>query len=76
MKTLSLYAQGQAGLADKEAEQRLTEVTNIVALGFKMPPNMAISLIQILSKLVVDTIPVEKDFLIIKAIDLLQKVTL
>ena len=76
VKTLSLFAQGQSGLADKEAEQRLTEVTNIVALGFKMPSNMAISLVQILSILVVDTIPIEKDFLLVKALDLLLKVTL
>lgn len=75
VKTLSLFAQGQSGLADKEAEQRLTEVTNIVALGFKMPSNMAISLVQILSILVVDKIPIEKDFLLVKALDLLQKVT-
>jgi len=41
-----------------------------------MPPNMAISLVQILSKLVVEKISIEKDFLLVKAIDLLQKVTL
>jgi hypothetical protein len=41
-----------------------------------MPPNMAISLIQILTKLVVDTIAIEKDFLLKKVLELLQKVTL
>ena len=35
---------------------------------------MAVSLIQILSKLVVDTISIEKDFLLKKVLDLLQKV--
>jgi len=39
-----------------------------------MPQNMAVSLIQILSKLVVDTISIEKDFLLKKVLDLLQKV--
>jgi hypothetical protein len=37
---------------------------------------MAISLIQILTKLVVDTIAIEKDFLLKKVLELLQKVTL
>ena len=44
-------------------EKRLAEINNIVLLGFKMPTNMAISMFQILVKLVVNIIVVEKDFL-------------
>ena len=37
VKQLSLLAQGQTVLPDKETEKKLTEVANIVSLGFKMP---------------------------------------
>lgn len=69
-----MLAQGQITLPDKEVEQKLTEVTNIVSLGFKMPPNMAISLIKILVDLLVLVLPIEKDFLLQKSLDLFNKV--
>lgn len=39
-----------------------------------MPPNMAISLIKILVDLLVLVLPIEKDFLLQKSLDLFNKV--
>ena len=44
VKDLKSVAQGDLRLSDKELEQKLEIVTNVMALGFAMPPNMALSM--------------------------------
>ena len=48
VKDLKSVAQGELLLSDKELEQKLEIITNVMALGFAMPPNMALSMHQIL----------------------------
>ena len=44
VKDLKSVAQGELRLSDKELEQKLEIITNVMALGFAMPPNMALSM--------------------------------
>ena len=75
VKQLQLCAQGQQKLSDKDLEARLQEVRNVVQLGFQMPANMAISLMQILARLCVE-VDISKDFLHAEILALLTKVAL
>ena len=48
VKDLSKVASGESTLADKELEQKVDIVTQVMSLGFSMPKNMALSMHQIL----------------------------
>lgn len=49
-------------------------VGNVVALGFQMPVNMALSLTQILVKLLTEVVEPSKDFLVGVVLDLLKDI--
>lgn len=74
VKTLSACAQGATTLTDKELESTLREVNDVVVLGFSMPANMAVSLFQILTKLLISTVKIEKDFVLLSILGLMSKV--
>ena len=75
VKDLSSVAKGESSLADKEFEQKLDVITQVMSLGFTMPANMGLSMHQILVQvLVAERIDFSKDFLISKVLDLITKV--
>jgi len=77
VKSLQQLAQhgSQIQMKDKEIEEKLDVVRNVAALGFAMPSNMAISLLQIISQLLSSQkIPPSKDFLVFKALALLAEI--
>lgn len=47
----------------------------MVQLGFAMPANMAQSLLQILTKLIISVVPIEKDFILLKILTLIIQVS-
>ena len=77
VKTLSAVAKGDQKLQDKEFEQKLQVIDQVMSLGFTMPVNMALSMHQILVQLLVlERIDISKDFLINKVLHLINKVLL
>ena len=44
VKDLKAVAQGELHLSDKAIEEKLDVITNVMALGFTMPTNMALSM--------------------------------
>ena len=48
VKDLSNVAKGELNMKDKELEQKLDIVNQVMSLGFAMPANMALSMHQIL----------------------------
>ena len=44
VKDLKAVAQGELQLSDKALEEKLDVITRVMALGFAMPPNMALSM--------------------------------
>ena len=69
VKDLNEYAKsGKAG-PDKEIEQKLDVISQVMNLGFSMPPNMALSMHQILVQLLShEIVDIKKDFIIEKII--------
>ena len=61
-------------MADKEIEYKVKEVMTVVELGFRMPENMTISLMQISTSLLTKVVDVSKDFLHLQVLDLLTMV--
>lgn len=75
VKDLSLVAKGDSRLQDKELEQKLEVINQVMSLGFTMPANMALSMHSILVQLLVaERIDVAKDFLVTKTLQLINKV--
>ena len=75
VKDLSSVAKGDSKLSDKELEQRLDIVTQVMSLGFTMPTNMALSMYQILVQLLLaERIEASKDFIINKVLQLVSKI--
>ena len=75
VKELANVAKGEQTLKDKELEQKLDIVNQVMSLGFSMPPNMALSMHQILVQLLItERIDLTKDFLITKVLGLISKV--
>ena len=80
VKDLKSFAEGELHLPDKEIEQKLEVVSNVMALGFSMPVNMSLSMHQILVQLLLGGAEkshvdfIAKDFLITKILDLSTKV--
>ena len=74
VKDLQGAASQQINLQDKQLEQKCQVVGNVVALGFQMPVNMALSLTQVLCKLLTEVIEPSKDFLVSVVLDLLKDI--
>ena len=80
VKDLKAFAEGELHLPDKEIEQKLEVISNVMALGFTMPVNMSLSMHQILVQLLLGGADkthidfIAKDFLITKILDLSTKV--
>ena len=75
VKDLSNVAKGELNMKDKELEQKLDIVNQVMSLGFAMPANMALSMHQILVQLLItEKIDVAKDFLVTKVLQLISKV--
>ena len=80
VKDLKAVAQGELRLSDKAIEEKLDVITSVMALGFTMPANMALSMHQILVQLLLggESRSVEeiiaKDFLVKRIVALITKV--
>ena len=53
VKDLSSVAKGELKMKDKQLEQKLDTVNQVMSLGFSMPSNMALSMHQILVQLLI-----------------------
>jgi hypothetical protein len=75
VKELTVFIQGEGPvLSDKQIEEKIEVIHNIVSLGFSIPQNMALAIIHVLVELVTDKLPFEKDFILGKALTLLKDV--
>ena len=61
---------------DKQIEEKIGVIHNIAALGFSIPANMAMAIIHVMVELITDKLPLEKDFLLTKALVLLKSIYL
>lgn len=75
VKDLNEYAKSGKSGPDKEVEQKLDIISQVMNLGFSMPANMALSMHQILVQLLTNEIvDIKKDFIIEKIVVLIGKV--
>jgi hypothetical protein len=63
-------------LSDKELQEKLQVIGNVVSLGFQIPTNLALSLTQIIVKMLMEIVDVKKDFLVKDLLELLIAVVL
>ena len=59
-------------MSDKEIEEKIKVVHDIVSLGFSIPQNMAIAIMSVLVELITDKLKLEKDFVISNALKLIK----
>ena len=75
VKELTIYVKGDGPqLTDKDIEEKVQVIHNIVSLGFSIPQTMALAILHVLVELVTDKLPLEKDFVIAKALRLIRDV--
>jgi hypothetical protein len=74
VKELTLFVNNEGPpLTDKQIEEKLEVVHNIVSLGFSIPLNMALAVVNMLVQLVTDKLALEKDFILMNALKLLTE---
>ena len=59
-------------LSDKDFEQKLMVMKEILEFKFKIPPNIYQSIFHAMSSLLVSKVDVSKDFLVMKILDVIE----
>ena len=59
-------------MSDKMIEEKIKVIHDIVSLGFSIPQNMAIAILQVLVELMTEKLVLEKDFIILNGLKLIK----
>jgi hypothetical protein len=58
VKELTVYVKEDGStLSDKQIEEKVEVIHNIVSLGFSIPKNMALAILHVLIELITDKLP-------------------
>jgi hypothetical protein len=73
VKELTMYVKGETEtMSDKVIEEKIKVIHDIVSLGFSIPQNMAIAILQVLVELMTEKLALEKDFIILNGLKLIK----